>query len=84
MMTTHMDLDQCRQADLLSCNSEDLVDLCDVRIDTSLPLPERMSGFLAQVGNPYLFKVDGLIVRAVYLPDAKRRFCDAVSALLAQ
>ena len=78
-----IDLDQCRSADLMTCNPDKLVDLCDVHIDTSLPLPERMNDFLRQVRNPYLFKVDGLIIKAVYLPDAGRSFSDAVSALLA-
>lgn len=78
-----MELDRCRNADLMTCNSDKLVDLGDVHIDTSLSRPERMNDFLRQVRNPYLFKVDNLIIKAVYLPDAHRTFIDAVSALLA-
>lgn len=71
-----------KNTDLLTCDPNDLVDLRDVHIDTALPLSERRAGFLSQVGNPYLFKVDGLIIRAVYLPDAKCRFSDALCAAL--
>ena len=71
-----------QHADLMNCDHDELVDLKDIRIDTSQPVPERMAAFLSQVRNPYLFKVDGLIVKAVYLPDAKCRFSEAISALL--
>ena len=72
-----------RTADLMNCSHDELVELKDIRIDTSKPVPERMAAFLNQIHNPYLFKVDGLIVRAVYPPDAKCRFSDAVSSLMA-
>ncbi len=71
-----------QNADLMHCDHEELVDLEDIRIDSTRPVPERMAAFLSQIRNPYLFKVDGLIVKAVYLPDAGYRFSDAVSALL--
>lgn len=75
-------LEQCRHADLMTCDPGKLVDLRDVRIDTSLPVRERMQGFVQQVGNPYLFKVDGLIVKATYLPQANRSLSDALPGLL--
>ena len=70
------------QADLKSCEPNDLVDLCDIQIDASLPLRERMAHYRQQIRDPYLFKVDGLIIRAVYPPDAKSRLSDAIAALL--
>ena len=73
-----MNLEQCRNMDLLTCNAEELVDLQSVHIDTSRPVQERMDAFLKQVGNPYLFRVDDLIVKTVYLPSAKRRLTDAL------
>lgn len=82
MPMTHIQLEQCRSADLRTCSPDALADLRDVRIDTALPLPERMSAFVRQVGNPYLFRVDGLILKAVYPPDAGCKLCDAVASLL--
>ncbi len=70
--------------DLRTCDPNELVDLCDIQIDTSLPLWERMAVFVRQVGNPYLFKVDGLIIKTVYLPDAKNRLCDSLCDLLSE
>ena len=71
-----------KQADLKSCDPNDLVDLCDIQIDASLPLRERMKRYRQQIRDPYLFKVDGLIIRAVYPPEAKNRLSDAIAALL--
>jgi hypothetical protein len=41
-----------------------------------------MEQFLRQVGNPYLFRVDGIVVKASYLPRANRRLSDALPGLL--
>ena len=71
-----------KQADLKSCDPNDLVDLCDIQIDASLPLRERKERYRQQIRDPYLFKVDGLIIRAVYPPEAKNRLSDAIAALL--
>ena len=37
------------QTDLLTCETDELVDLKDVRIDTTRPVRERMEEFLQQV-----------------------------------
>ena len=75
-------LEQYRKADIMACDPDLLVDLRQVHIDTALPVPRRMVGFIQQVGNPYLFKVDGLVVKASYLPQANRRLSDALPSLL--
>ena len=56
----------CRQVDILTCEAEDLVDLKEVRVTSDLPLSQRAEQFLEQVGNPYLFRVDNLIVRVSF------------------
>ena len=71
-------LEQCRSADLMEIDPDGMVDLCDVRIDTSRPVRERMESFIRQVGNPYLFKVDGLIIKTVYPSNAVRRLADCL------
>ena len=75
-------LERCRHADIMACDPDALVDLQEVHIDTNLPVRERMRGFVQQVGNPYLFKVDGLMIRTVFRPDSKSSFSDALCALL--
>lgn len=75
-------LAQYRSADIMSCDPGELVDLRDVHIDTSLPVHERLEGFVRQAGNPYLFRVDDLVVKTIYLPQANRRLSDALPGLL--
>lgn len=71
-----------RNSDIMSCNPNLLVDLREVQIDTALPVHKRMEQFLRQVGNPYLFRVDGIVVKASFLPQAERRLSDALPGLL--
>ena len=72
-------LEQCRKADVLTCDPEDLVDLREIRIDTTRSRAERMDDFLRQIRNPYLFKVEGLVVKAVYEPHTSRPLADALN-----
>ena len=82
MIPSRAALERYRAADLMTCDPGGLADLRDVQIDTSLPVRERMVSYLQQVGNPYLFKVEGLVVKATYLPQANRRLSDALPDLL--
>ena len=75
-------LEQQRNSDIMACDPNLLVDLREVQIDTALPVRKRMEQFIRQVGNPYLFKVDGIVVKATYLPQANRRLSDALPDLL--
>lgn len=82
MIPSRAALERYRAADLMTCDPGVLADLRDVQIDTARPVRERMVSYLGQVGNPYLFKVDGLVVKASYLPQANRRLSDALPGLL--
>ena len=82
MIPSRAALERYRATDLMTCDPGVLADLRDVQIDTARPVRERMVSYLRQVGNPYLFKVDGLVVKASYLPQANRRLSDALPDLL--
>ena len=82
MIPSRASLERYRATDLMTCDPGVLADLRDVQIDTARPVRERMVSYLRQVGNPYLFKVDGLVVKASYLPQANRRLSDALPDLL--
>ena len=71
-----------RNSDIMACDANMLVDLRDVEIDTSLPVHKRMEQFLRQVGNPYLFRVDGIVVKASFLPQMGRSLSDILPGLL--
>ncbi len=55
-----------RDADISVCNAEELIDLRNVRVNKKIPLKRRTSDFVAQVGNPYLFKVDDIVVKVEF------------------
>ncbi len=62
-MLSKEELQKMQAVDPASCDIDDLVDLRDVTIDRSLPLRERFLDFVAQVKNPYLYKVGPIIVK---------------------
>lgn len=76
---TKSTLDQCRQADIMAYRPEDLVDLSTIHIDPTLPRRERTEQFLNQVQNPYLFRVDNLVIKVRFSGD--RSFASALAAL---
>ena len=57
---------RCHQADIYDCAADNLTDLKQVDISPHLPTPMRMEQYLEQVGNPYLFRVDKLIVKVSF------------------
>ncbi|MCL2399582.1 MAG: hypothetical protein FWC91_07575 [Defluviitaleaceae bacterium] len=46
-----------------SVDINDLVDIQNVKIDTSLPVEERKKSFLRQIENPNLYRCGDTIVR---------------------
>ncbi|MBR6654123.1 MAG: hypothetical protein IKL27_05225 [Oscillospiraceae bacterium] len=52
--------------DIEQCDRSMLVDLKSVTIDKTLPVPERITSFIKQVKNPYLFKVDDTTVKVEF------------------
>ena len=57
---------RCRQADIYDCEADNLADLKQIDIPPCLPSPVRMEQYLEQVGNPYLLRVDKLIVKVSF------------------
>ena len=55
-----------RNADVSVCKADELVDLRSVEVNRKAPLNRRAIDFIAQVGNPYLFKVDGVAVKVEF------------------
>ena len=56
-------LKELEDVDIQSVQRDSLVDIKNVKIDTSLEGAERISDFLAQIKNPYCFVCDGVIVK---------------------
>ena len=47
-------------------DSQPLVDIRDVKLDSGLEQPERIHSFLRQIKNPYCFKVGNVVVNVAY------------------
>ncbi len=55
-----------KNVDIRTVDKSILKDMSDVKIDTSLPIPERVAAFLEQIKNPYVFKVGDVAVKFSY------------------
>lgn len=69
-------------ADILACRAEDLVDLKRINPNADLPLPARMEQYLDQIRNPYLFRIDKLIVKVSF--SGNRDLSSVIAGLMAQ
>ncbi len=64
-------MEDFKKIDLQNINAEDLVDIKSVKINLDLPSSERKKQFVEQVGNPYIFKCNGIIVKNTYSNNGK-------------
>ena len=65
-MYSQPELKHLKNIGIEQCDPEQLVDLTSISLDHTRPLPDRMYSFLEQVKNPYLFKVDDIIVKVEF------------------
>ena len=66
-MTLEEHLKKMREIDVRDIDPSTLVDIKDVRIDTSLPVGQRLASVLQQMnGNPYFFRSKGLVVKCSF------------------
>ena len=79
---TGSELLNCRRADILTCDGDSLVNLKEVSICADLPLPQRAEQYLQQVHNPYLFRVDELIVKVSF--SGNRDLSSSLAGLITQ
>ncbi len=63
---THDDLKKMKVQELNTADADSLRDIRDVKIDPKLPKEERIKSFVEQIGNPYLFKCNGRIVKVSF------------------
>lgn len=65
-MNMLMDVQTLREladVDIFTVSKDSLVDIRDVKIDTSKSREERISDYIRQVKNPYCFQCNGIIVK---------------------
>ena len=62
-----------KNANLATIDRDELVDIRDVKVNTSLPKRERAIDFIRQIGNPYCYKHGKYVVKvgfSVLKPEA--------------
>ncbi len=60
------DLKTLRKADISACNADELVDLRNVTVSRKKPFNGRISDYIGQVRNPYLFRVGKTVVKVEF------------------
>ena len=70
-MLTLSELQRLSQLDFADIDETQLVDIRNINLDPDAPAEERLSKFIAEVGNPYLFRVGKVPVRAVFSQEGK-------------
>jgi len=50
----------------ITIDTNDLVDIRDVKVDSNLPKLERILEYLRQIKNPYIFKCGKFVVTAKF------------------
>ena len=59
-------LDSLRNVDIRTVDPETLVDIDGVIIRDDLPTEERIMDFVQQIGNPYCFRYNGIVVKVSF------------------
>ena len=59
-------LSQLRAVDVRSVDKSSLIDLNQVSIDETKPVPERVAEFIRQIQNPYCFRIGDVAIKVVY------------------
>ena len=79
-MLNSVQLSNLRNIDLSTCDIESLVDLREIKIDTAKPVIDRVNSYFSQIKNPYLFKVDDVVVKVKY--GNGKTFLDSLTTIL--
>lgn len=56
-------LERCRNMKLEAVTLDDVDEISSIKIDKRKPSEERILDFLTKVKNPYIFKVNGKLIR---------------------
>lgn len=77
------DLTQMRQVDIRTVDRTTLKDIREVTIDAALSQEEKLTSFLAQIGNPYCYKYGDLVVKLSFAEHTSATIEDRLEHYLA-
>ena len=64
-------LDNMQSEDIRSIDPESVCEISDIKIDRNLPVKERVKTLLMQTENPYVYKVNGMVVKVSFSESGK-------------
>jgi ubiquinone biosynthesis protein COQ9 len=70
-MTDLAELERMRQTEITQIREGELANAVVIRMDTSLPIAERIRDYLAQIKNPYCFLCGKTPVQVSFREDGK-------------
>ena len=74
-------LDRCRNVNLEDVTLDDVDEISSIKIDKRKPSNERILEFIIKVKNPYIFKVNGKLVR-ISFTDTDKTVEDCLTRVL--
>ena len=64
-------LDHLRSEDIRTIDPNNICEISDIKIDRSLPVKERMKSLLMQTENPYVYKMNGMVIKVSFSESGK-------------
>lgn len=65
------ELEEMEQVDVRTVDRDSLVDIGEIKVDTSLPKQERWADFAERTGNPFCYICNGMVVKVSYREDGE-------------
>ncbi len=75
-------LERCKNIDLKDVTLDDVDDIKDMKIDRRKSRDERILDFISKTKNPYIFKVNGKLVRIRFSEDSNLTADDCLTRCL--
>lgn len=68
----NVNYEKMKQVDVRTVDANTIVDIDEIEINPSLSKEERMSCFVENIGNPFCYKCNEMVVKAVYSDEGSK------------
>lgn len=59
-------VEECKYTNINDINPTEIDEINEIKIDTNISSTDRIVNFISKVKNPYIFKVNDIIVKMTY------------------
>lgn len=70
-MLNSKQLEEMKSIDITKIDRQTLIDINDIRVDSSLPTEQKMQCYIKQVKNPYCFLCDDTPIRIRFVTEKR-------------